>query len=367
MADENSSPRPFRRERNLSNRNFNKRGSNRRRFSTESHSSIESKSLNDSLAKEHIPVESKNLNSTPTNEQITLKSKSLNNSPATEDNASGSNQTTRSTYPPTLSTPLDLSSITFDLTFSTDSNTDDTLYSRSELRTQVLDININNDEDNRHSAGISHSARKVLQRQNSMSPQTSPSPLTPDPALLDVKQKLLIFENLKHEKTLNLKTSKKYKSKSTQSLLESERIASASPLLQLPSSAKDGSMFVNVYATIRSPTSMVFKNVSIEEHSEDEVESLKDEINEEYVRQVQDEFGQSTSNGGAKSKENITPVAAINKSFLTPVFQHSKSHDAREISPETKQSPVVDENDGIVSITDSTPMTQKTRNKDFPR
>ncbi|XP_037928986.1 triple functional domain protein-like [Teleopsis dalmanni] len=43
MSDDDS-PRPFRRERNLSNRNFKRRGSNRR-YSTESHSSVDSVSL----------------------------------------------------------------------------------------------------------------------------------------------------------------------------------------------------------------------------------------------------------------------------------------------------------------------------------
>lgn len=134
MSEEDS-PRPFRRERNLSNRNFRRRGSNRR-FSTESHSSIDSHN---------------------TEADITTN---------TNDNS-------------TSSTSISSSSVSSSFQYSYSVHTDtENAFNRKSLRLQRLDS------------------------------EDAAAPPSPDPALLDVKQKVQRFETLKSEDRIIFKTGK---------------------------------------------------------------------------------------------------------------------------------------------------------------
>ncbi|KAM7344923.1 uncharacterized protein ACRADG_011440 isoform 1-T5 [Cochliomyia hominivorax] len=332
MADEEPSPRPFRRERNLSNRNFNKRGSNRRRFSTESHSSAESKVYNFTNSQE-------------------------DSVDADESSAS------------TLSTPsisLNATSSSMDISYSVNSDTENAFNKKSILKMRTIDINIEQNNDDHHdkvdNENKSRAASgKKLQRQSPTTPQS------PDPALLGVKQKLLLFENLQSDERIILKTSK-YKSKSSQSLLQSEREGSSNSLASVSSTS--GSYLVKAYPmgnciaqTDAKRNSMYHVSID-EERSEDEVESIKDEINEisvetEKAEDKQDEFGRSASIDESHVVDNDRiPVAAINKSFITPVFQHSNSH------PEEINSTKDPEENVAVETTE---VIQKPRSKDFPR
>lgn len=367
MADDDSSSGGFRRERNLSNRNFNKHGSNRRRFSTESHSS-------------------------------STESKSLNNSPTKDDSSSDKKDDDQAqlTFDFTESSDFNSPSISSDRVPLIGNSAQDTLHGRSEIKTLYLEsedssLMLGNSEgqstlhgqsdlktefndtldseENRHSAGISQGAyKKQLQKHTgTTSPQSSPSPHTPDPALMGVKQKLLMFENLRHGDP----NTSKYKPKPTQTLalLESERAASSSP----PSSSKFLSVLLPPYPTIRSGASARgWKNTSIEEHSEDEVDSLKDEVNDNHMRDrppSEDQFGTATSAVDAEVKEEDVPVAAVNKTFvaLDSCQQLEGQEDNKAVSPDKLKSPL-EETMGLDTTTDATAMTtQKTRNKDFPR
>ncbi|TMW41183.1 hypothetical protein DOY81_013737, partial [Sarcophaga bullata] len=361
MADEDSSPSGFRRERNLSNRNFHKRGSKSRRFSTESHSSAESKSLNSSPTKDDSNAAG--IDDDDPSTFLFSESSNFNSPSISSDRVPLIDNTVDDTlHGRSEKRALLLDSEGSSLVF-TDSEGQSTLHGQSELKTEyndVIDL-----EENRHSAGISQGAyKKQLQKQTSTSsPQSSSSPHTPDPALLDVKQKLLMFENLQQAEP----NTSKYKSKSTQSLLDSERASSSSP--SLPSSSNISSILRQAYPTIRTDnlTVMDLKDTSIEEHSEDEVDSLKDEINEDYVRQMKDQFGTNTNSPDSELKDEEAPVAAINKSFLTPLFQHSQTQGATALSPDKLKSPL-EETLGRDTTTEATAMTtQKERNKDFPR
>lgn len=342
MADEEPSPRPFRRERNLSNRNFNKRGSNRRRFSTESHSSAESKIYNLT----NSPDDTTTTQTEPTDESGDTSSTSVS---------------------------LNVTSSSMDISYSVNSDTENAFNKKSILKMRSIDINIddNNDhyntdkDDNENNINKRLSGKK-LQR------QTPTTPTSPDPALLGVRQKLLLFENLQSDERIIFKTSK-YKSKSSQSLLQSERVNSSNNLST--ASSTSGSYLVNVYPMGNSNTHLeAIRNSSFhasidEERSEDEVDSIKDEVNENEVSEIgeegtQDEFGRSVSREERQlPNDDSIPVAAINKSFLTPVFQHSQSHPEDTTNTKDKNdNDKVKEEEGVEEVT-----THKPRNKDFPR
>lgn len=316
MAD-SESPRPFRRERNLSNRNFAKRGSNHRRQSTESHSSIETR-LHDKTNVENTS-------------SITQFSTQLAEFPASPINMADTIETAVNHKPMQKMRSLDFT-VTSSIAI-TDTETE------------------NSPEDSLHSP-----ASEELQ------PST---PDTPDPAWLGVQQKRILFENLQTSE--GLKTSK-LKSKSTQSLLSNERQLatrnSKSPSPTTSSSSKSGAYLLN------SPTeslSMAHRNSSYhqsidEERSEDEVDAIEDEVAEDA-----DDFGRTESShdesGTDENRQSIvdkteTPVAAVNTTFLTPFFSHSKSHDPSETKTdvENKETPKEPEEVQI-----------KPKPKDFPR
>ncbi|GBP08335.1 hypothetical protein EVAR_72446_1 [Eumeta japonica] len=192
---------------------------------------------------------------------------------------------------------------------------------------------------------LNHAGGHKLQRQAPTTPQS------PDPALLDVKQKLLLFENLQADERIIFKTSK-FKSKSSQSLIQSER-----------QTTSDDSPLVQVYP-MDIATNNSINHASIdEERSEDEVESLEDELNDTSMEQIKeatpDDFGRSISLNEKQLKDNTKPVAAVNKSFLTPIFQHSKSHQHEE------KNKTKDKVDSVLHEAKTT-LTQS-RNKEFAR
>ncbi|XP_073812324.1 uncharacterized protein [Musca autumnalis] len=310
MSDVDS-PRPFRRERNLSNRNFNKRGSNHsRRQSTESCNSMEPRLL-------HSVYIDDNVVATTTTENPSQ--------PAT---------------PSTPATASSSSSSSMNITYSVNSDTSETSSSQQQhhhkptkpmrklrsyefARNSIDETNISNNED----------APGTPNNENLPSPANTP--VTPDPAWLGVSQKRIIFE--KFHASDNLKTSK-YTSQSTQSLLTNERAQPvwqkvSSPILNSSTStssnsgsyyvAPPGRVLVMGLDSAASNKHTINRHSSYhqsidEEHTEDEVDAIEDEVAEECR-----EDGET----GGKDENTEPIVETTNKSFLAPFLTHSKSHE----------------------------------------
>ncbi|KMY94468.1 triple functional domain protein isoform X1 [Drosophila simulans] len=212
MADEDLSPLPFRRERNLSNRNFNKRNS-RRRISQQA-------------------AEQERHNST-------LVSSNLE-----------SNDVAR----PVSSVSSSSSSI--QLSYSVNSDTDSVFRQRSLLKM--------------------HEAESVGGLGTASTPESPMSPQTPDPALLDVRQKVHRFEAfrtnicfIKQERhSLKLLENRRHPSFEDQS--EDHRTPPATPprRIRLPGLGSRGSS--------RSSSIPSFQAGIHEVRSEDEVDQISD-------------------------------------------------------------------------------------------
>ncbi|XP_001361798.4 triple functional domain protein isoform X1 [Drosophila persimilis] len=127
MADPDLSPLPFRRERNLSNRNFNKRNSRRR---------------------------------------ISQQAAEQERHPSTNMDADGARQ---------RDSAVSSSSSSFQLSYSVNSDTESAFQRRSLLKLREPEVEVEGES----------------------APQTPMTPTTPDPAWLDVRQKVQRFETLK--------------------------------------------------------------------------------------------------------------------------------------------------------------------------
>lgn len=348
MADYES-PRPFRRERNLSNRNFAKRNSNRRRLSTDSHSSVDSK----------IPA---------TNNDDELN----NNSDKDDTFDTTMNATTNAlSYP---STPLAPMRNYSQLSVSLDAEKTSAKTFKSILKVRSLDQPSNSpivDDDER----------------SSEEPETV-TPDSPDPAMWRFSQKRNIFENLQSDENTQFKAAK-FKSKSTQSLLTSERRfatrQSDSPSPTSSSSAS-GSYLVSGprVASMGNELSLLpnrhssFHASIDEERSEDEVDGITTEEMDnveqsqkfkdaEDFAEVRDSFGDET-----EGEEFEPPTMAVNESFLSPVFKHSmsqgaeKRHIKKEKSEENAKNEEQKEQQEQQENKDKD-VQMKPKSKDFPR
>uniref|UniRef100_A0A1I8P4R1 DH domain-containing protein n=1 Tax=Stomoxys calcitrans TaxID=35570 RepID=A0A1I8P4R1_STOCA len=337
MADIDS-PRPFRRERNLSNRNFAKRGSNRRRLSTDSHASTDSRLFEpicDENAETPTNGHNNSLSQPPTPSATTMSCKNILHSVSSDTVEASVNH-----KPKQKNRSLD-----FPLT-STSTATigdDDAPQSHEDL-----------------------------------------DPESPDPALLDVKQKLLMFENFH---TSDRFKAAKFKSLSTQSLLNSERrlnyrkTKSPSPKSTTSSISSSNSGSYSIHDL--SETSSMGNEVSVmdkrysafhqsidEERSEDDVDGF--EVAEEVFEEgATEKYGTTSSmdnnnnlNSGSHREslkgEHVSPVAAMNTTLLAPFLKHSQSHG----DDETNQS---DEKQTSQQQQEGKQQTTKPPSKDFPR
>ncbi|XP_061399965.1 uncharacterized protein LOC133335671 [Musca vetustissima] len=327
------SPRLFRRERNLSNRNFNKRGSNHRRQSTESHSSIEPRMLHEINIDDNSVTDNISQPATPSiasNSTTTSSSSSLNITYSVNSDTSESAINHRPTKP-----IRKLRSYEF-------STSQDGLISNNSPPVNTPTEDPNSDEN--QSSAVN-------------------TPATPDPAWLGVQQKRIIFE--KFHASDNLKTSK-FTSKSTQSLLSSERSQPvwhkvSSPTLTSSSiSSNSGSYYVappgrvlvmNLEATNKHNANRhsSFHQSIDEEHTEDEVDAIEDEVADV----------ECTENHKGLPEENVEPVVeTTNTTLLAPMLTHSKSHE-----PTAKDEGSKQENTSNQSVE----AVVKTKSKDFPR
>lgn len=178
MADESAfdSPRPFRRERNLSNRNFAKRRSGRR-ISVESHSSVESFNLS---AAESV------------NNASSASSAHENNSSAGGNDSH--NHSTSSSSGSSGSHSFSVASSQLDYSYSVQSDTESAFYRASTRRMvppplPITGPPLDNDEPTTTTTNGDDG-----------------QPQTPDPALLGVRQKVNRFETLTAEQRILFKT-----------------------------------------------------------------------------------------------------------------------------------------------------------------
>nr|XP_014087896.1 uncharacterized protein LOC106615987 [Bactrocera oleae]XP_036231534.1 uncharacterized protein LOC106615987 [Bactrocera oleae]XP_036231535.1 uncharacterized protein LOC106615987 [Bactrocera oleae]XP_036231536.1 uncharacterized protein LOC106615987 [Bactrocera oleae]XP_036231537.1 uncharacterized protein LOC106615987 [Bactrocera oleae]XP_036231538.1 uncharacterized protein LOC106615987 [Bactrocera oleae]XP_036231539.1 uncharacterized protein LOC106615987 [Bactrocera oleae]XP_036231540.1 unc len=183
MADESAidSPRPFRRERNLSNRNFAKRRSSRR-TSVESHSSVESFNLS---AAESVNNAS-SVSSVHEHSSSASASGSHNHSTSTSSGSSGSHS-------------LSVASSQLDYSYSVQSDTESAFYRASTRRMVPPPLPITGPPlDNDESTTTTTIATTTS--------EDDAQPQTPDPALLGVRQKVNRFETLTAEQRILFKT-----------------------------------------------------------------------------------------------------------------------------------------------------------------
>ncbi|XP_058986412.1 kalirin [Musca domestica] len=327
------SPRPFRRERNLSNRNFNKRGSNRRRQSTESHSSIEPRLLH----------------------EISIEDNTSENSsqPAT----------------PSTATTTSTSSSSLNMVYSVNSDATESSanHKPSKPMRKLRSYEFTTSLEATNTSPLEGDSPEMPTPENQHHSSAATTPVTPDPAWLGVQQKRILFE--KFHASDNLKTSK-FNSKSTQSLLSSERAqpvwhkVSAPTLNSSSTSSNSGSYYVAPpgRVLVMNLDSQNIKHHSSfhhsidEEHTEDEVDAIEDEVAEECPA------GDGSENRKSL-QENSPPIAeATNKTFLAPFLTHSNSHEPSGSKVEEEEASVQKNN---TNKSDEVLVKEKT--KDFPR
>ncbi|XP_011206926.2 triple functional domain protein [Bactrocera dorsalis] len=178
MADECAidSPRPFRRERNLSNRNFAKRRSNRR-ISVESHSSVESFNLS---AAESVNNAS-SVSSVHEQSSSASGNDSHNHSTSTSSGSSGSHS-------------FSVASSQLDYSYSVQSDTESAFLRASTRRMVPPPLPITGPPFDNDAPTVTTTNDDETQ------------PQTPDPALLGVRQKVDRFETLTAEQRILFKT-----------------------------------------------------------------------------------------------------------------------------------------------------------------
>ncbi|XP_030387272.1 rhoGEF domain-containing protein gxcJ [Scaptodrosophila lebanonensis] len=271
MADEDLSPLPFRRERNLSNRNFNKRNS-RRRLSTEKHS---------------IAVDA--------------------------DSSSSASV-----------------SSSFQISYSVNSDTEGAFNRRSLLKMRP--------PSNEIEIGV---------EATSLPPATPTTPDVPDPALLDVRQKVQRFETLKS--TIALRKQERLSLK----LLENRRNVS----LEQKTFVRVGPLGSSSDPS-NSATSNPRTSTSIDEvRSEDEVDQISDfeadpQVPVEYVLSESGSAVLTTTNNDSKAENMKRSISADPTGELTTPSRNRNFKDfPRNFSsaPRRKTEIIGTTNQGLVN------------------
>ncbi|XP_004517386.2 uncharacterized protein LOC101458664 [Ceratitis capitata] len=271
MADENAidSPRPFRRERNLSNRNFAKRRS-ARRISVESHSSVESFNLS---AAESVNNASSNASS-------------VHESAASAASASGShNHSTTSSSGSNGSYSLSVASSQLQYSYSLQSDTESAFHRASTRRMVPPPLPITgpplDDEE---------PLEDVAAATITINGDDTPTTQMTDPALLGVRQKVHRFETLTAEQRILFKTGrhqlrKQQQQSNTHTENEMVGVTSATPGLWrvFPPAMRRSTPDTDSSLASRQSAASSFHTSIDEERSVDDVDDFSDYAEDEHA------------------------------------------------------------------------------------
>ncbi|XP_054738774.1 uncharacterized protein LOC129244899 [Anastrepha obliqua] len=263
MADESStdSPRPFRRERNLSNRNFAKRRSTRR-ISVESHSSVESFNLS--------AAERNNTASEASSAHESNSSARHNHSTASSSGSSGSHS-------------FSVASSQLQYSYSVQSDTESAFQRVSTRRMIPPPLPV---------TGPPHSDDEQATNHDGGAEDGAAQPTTPtDPALLGVRQKVHRFETLTAEQRILFKTGR-HQLRKQQYNTHGETVEVTTspglwrvfpPVLRRPTPEADSS------AASRISTTSSFHTSIDEERSVDDVDDFSDYAEDAHAARAEDD------------------------------------------------------------------------------